>query len=73
MRALEITQTAVRRPAAAYSLFFDADWSEDPAGPSSALLLAAARKIAASHGGLLEIGKIERGGCRLVLHLPAAD
>jgi signal transduction histidine kinase len=72
-RTLEIAQTAVRLPASAYARFFDADWPEHPAGPSGALLLAAAKKIALAHGGGLEIGGIDGGGCRLVLSLPAAD
>lgn len=72
-RTLEIAQTAVRLPASAYPRFFDADWPEHPAGPSGALLLAAAKKIALAHGGGLEIGGLDGGGCRLVLTLPAAD
>lgn len=72
-RTLEIAQTAVRLPASAYGRFFDADWPEHPAGPSGALLLAAARKIALAHGGGLEISGLDGGGCRLVLSLPAAD
>lgn len=72
-RTLEIAQTAVRLPASAYARFFDADWPEHPAGPSGALLLAAAKKIALAHGGGLEIGGLDGGGCRLVLSLPAAD
>lgn len=72
-RTLEISQTAVRLPAAAYGRFFEADWDDHPAGASAALLLAAARKIASAHGGALEIGALDGGGCRLVLSLPAAD
>ena len=72
-RTLEIAQTAVRLPVSAYARFFDADWPEHPAGPSGALLLAAAKKIALAHGGGLEIGGVEGGGCRLVLSLPSAD
>lgn len=72
-RTLEIAQTAVRLPVSAYGRFFDADWPEHPAGPSGALLLAAAKKIALAHGGGLEIGSVDGGGCRLVLSLPAAD
>lgn len=72
-RTLEIAQTAVRLPSAAYARFFDADWSEHPAGASGALLLAAARKIAQAHGGGLDIAPVDGGGCRLVLSLPAAD
>lgn len=73
MRTLELAQRAVRLPASAYPRFFDADWPEHPAGPSGALLLAAARRIAVAHGGSLDVLGAEGGGCRLVLSLPAAD
>ena len=72
-RTIEISQTAVRLPAAVYARFFDADWADHPAGPSGALLLAAARKIALAHGGSLDIAAQEGGGSRLVLSVPAAD
>lgn len=72
-RTIEVSQTAVRLPPAAYSRFFDVEWAEHPAGSSGALLLAAARKIALAHGGALEIAPLEGGGCRLVLGVPAAD
>jgi len=72
-RTLEIVQTAVRVPASAYPRFFEADWHEHPAGASSAMLLAAARKIARAHGGSLEVAAVDGGGCKVVLSLPAAD
>jgi len=72
-RTIEISQTAVRLPAAVYARFFDAEWAEHPAGASGALLLAAARKIALAHGGSLDIAAQEGGGSRLVLSVPAAD
>jgi signal transduction histidine kinase len=73
MRTLEVAQRAVRLPAAAYARFFDADWPEHPAGPSGALLLAAARRIAVAHGGTLDVAAVDGGGCRLTFGLPAAD
>ncbi|MEZ5417573.1 MAG: hypothetical protein R2708_09530 [Vicinamibacterales bacterium] len=72
-RTLEVVQTAVRLPAAAYGRFFDAGWADHPAGPQGALLLAASRKIARAHGGGLEVAPVETGGCTLILSLPAAD
>lgn len=72
-RTIEVSQTAVRLPASAYPRFFDADWTDHPAGPSGAMLLAAARKIARAHGGGLEVAPLESGGSRLVLSVPAAD
>lgn len=71
-RTVQISQWAVRVPAAAYEHFFDADWRDHPAGPSGALLLAAARRIALAHGGGLELVPINGGGCCLMLSLPAA-
>jgi signal transduction histidine kinase len=72
-RTLEITQRAVRLPASSYVRFFDADWPDHPAGPSGAVLLAAAEKIARAHGGSLAIAAVDGGGSTLVLSLPAAD
>jgi signal transduction histidine kinase len=71
-RTVEVTQSAVRVPAAALARFFDAGWSDHPAGAVGALLLAASRRIADAHGGSLEIAAIDGGGCRLALSLPAA-
>lgn len=71
-RTVEVTQSAVRLPASALARFFDAEWSEHPAGAVGALLLAASRRIADAHGGSLEIAEIDGGGCRLALSLPAA-
>jgi len=73
VRTIEVTQAAVRLPASAYERFFDMDWADHPAGPSGALLLAAARKIALAHGGGLDIAPLDGGGSRLVLSVPAAD
>ena len=60
-------------PASAHPRFFDAAWDEHPAGPTAALLLAAARRIAEAHGGTLELQAVSDGGCRVVLSVPAAD
>ena len=72
-RTLEIAQSAVRLPAAAYPRFFDAGWREHPGGATGALMLAAARRIVVAHGGALEVDAIDGGGCRLRLSVPAAD
>lgn len=72
-RTLEVTQTAVRLPASAFPRVFDTTWADHPAGPSGALLLAAARRIAGAHGGSLEVAPVDGGGCTFVLSLPAAD
>lgn len=71
-RTLAITQWALRLPVVAYERFFDCEWRDHPAGPTGAMLLAAARRIAVAHGGSLELGPMNGGGCCLMLSLPAA-
>ncbi len=71
-RTVEIAQSAVRVPLAAYARFFDAAWTAHPAGPAGAVLLAAARRIAEAHGGALELSALDGGGCRFLLSVPAA-
>ncbi len=73
MHGVEISQRAVRVSEAALARFFDAEWADHPAGASGALLLAAANRIAAAHGGALDVAATDGGGCRLLLTLPAAD
>jgi hypothetical protein len=72
-RGVEVLQTAVRMPSSMLGRLFDADWAEHPAGPTGAVLLAAARRIAALQGGTLDARPVDGGGCRLVLTLPAAE
>jgi hypothetical protein len=72
-RTVEIGQSLVRVPPAAYARFFDAAWTAHPAGPAGAVLLAAARRIAEAHGGALELSALEDGGCRFLLSVPAAS
>lgn len=71
-RTIEVIQTAVRVPASAHAQFFDADWAAHPAGPTGAVLLAAARRIALAQGGALEVRANEGGGCSLLFSVPAA-
>ncbi len=72
-RTIEIAQTAVRVPPSALARFFDASWSQHPAGAQGALMVAAAQRIAVAHGGSLDIGPLDGGGCCLMLSVPAAD
>ncbi len=72
-RTIEIAQTAVRVPPSTLARFFDAGWSQHPAGAQGALMLAAAQRIAVAHGGSLDIGPLDGGGCCLMLSVPAAD
>ena len=70
--AVEVVQTAMRLPAPTLARLFENEWAEHPAGPSGAVLLAAARRIALVQGGSLEARALDGGGCRLVLSVPAA-
>lgn len=72
-RGVEVVQSAIRMPASSLARMFDAGWTAHPAGPSGAMLLAAARRIAQLQGGALDARPIENGGCRLALTLPAAE
>jgi hypothetical protein len=69
---LEFWQTVLRLPALAVARFFDPEWVDHPAGPTGAVLLAAARRIAAVQGGSLDLTIIDGGGSRLRFTLPAA-
>jgi hypothetical protein len=71
-RAVDVSQSAVRMSTSVLGRLLDADWDEHPGGPTAAVLLAAARRIATLQGGLLEAKPLDNGGCRLTLHLPAA-
>ena len=69
---LELAQHGVTIPAWALARFFDAAWTERPGGYQAAVELAAARRIVELHRGGVELHAGERGGCRLVLLMPAA-
>ncbi|MGD9906605.1 MAG: ATP-binding protein [Vicinamibacterales bacterium] len=71
-RTVEISQTAVRVPVTLHDRLFDPQWGGHPAGPTAALQLAAARRIAEAHGGALDVAATDGGGCRFSLSLPAA-
>lgn len=72
LRTLRIDQWAVRVPAASLARVFDTGWDAHPAGPTGAVLLAAARRIAAAQGGDVVAEALEGGGCAFVLRLPPA-
>jgi hypothetical protein len=72
-RGVEVWQTAVRLSADMVARLFDTEWAEHPAGSTGAVFLAAARRIAALQGGMLDGRLVDGGGCRLVLTLPAAE
>jgi hypothetical protein len=72
-RGVDVLQSAVRLSPSILGRLFEADWAEHPAGPTGAVFLAAARRIAALQGGTLDARAVDGGGCRLVLILPAAE
>lgn len=70
--SVEMAQDVVTFPAALLGRFFDLDWADRPGGQIAAVPLVAARRIAALHGGRLDVAAGPRGGCRLALTLPRA-
>lgn len=70
---LELSQQIVTVPDWALARFFDASWTERPGGYQAAVELAAARTIIEQHRGGVELVPGERGGCRLVVTMPAAS
>jgi hypothetical protein len=77
MRAMthgvEVSQAAVRWSAAVVARLFDAEWADHPCGPTGALQLASARRIAQVQGGALDVQVIESGAARFVFALPAVE
>ena len=70
--SIDMAQDVVTFPAALLARFFDLDWADRPGGQIAAVPLVAARRIAALHGGRLDVAAGPRGGCRLALTLPRA-
>jgi hypothetical protein len=68
---LEIEQQVVSVPGWALGRFFDAQWTDRPGGFQTAIELAAAKRIAELHRGGVGAVAGERGGCRVMLVLPA--
>ncbi len=68
--AIELSQDAVRVPPSLRERFFDETWHGRPGGYSSAVGLAAARRVFELHGGTTRVDSDDEG-CRLVLTLPA--
>jgi ParB-like nuclease domain len=50
--------------------FFDAEWTDHPAGKSSAKMLAAAAKVAALHGGRVDVQQRAPKGCVAIFVVP---
>ncbi len=69
---VEIEQRTASLPSWAVGRLFDPEWTDRPGGYQSAIELAAARRVVELHGGGAEAVTGERGGCRIVLVLPAA-
>jgi len=70
-RSVEFVQRTLALPQLALLRFFDAGWTEHPAGAAGSLALAAAHRIAALHAGHLSVSTVDGGGCRVTVTLPA--
>jgi ParB-like chromosome segregation protein Spo0J len=68
---VEVEQRSAPVPSWALARFFDPEWTDRPGGYQAAIELAAARRTVELHGGGAEVVAGERGGCRLVMVLPA--
>jgi hypothetical protein len=68
---LEVAQQVVSVPAWALARFFDPQWVDRPGGYQAAVDFAAARRVVEWHRGGIDVLAGDRGGCRLVLVLPA--
>jgi K+-sensing histidine kinase KdpD len=51
--------------------FFDVPWTERPGGYRAAVQLSAARRVLELHAGTIQVQTSERGGCRILMTLPA--
>lgn len=70
---VEIAQQSVSVSGVTLTRFFDAGWTDRPGGYQAAIELAAARAVLELHGGSIELTAGERGGCRMVLAVPASE
>ena len=50
--------------------FFDAEFRQHPAGPTSALVLAGVAQVARLHGGRVQARTLEGGGCAVTFVIP---
>lgn len=69
---VHVSQNVVRVPPSWRARFLDPSWTDRPGGRRTAVALAAARRVAELHSGLLTMTLDEAGGCRLALSLPRA-
>ncbi len=68
---IEMRQDAYRLSADQFSRLADLEWSERPGGIPAGTALAAAARIAQTHGGALDARRTEGGGCTLILTVKA--
>ena len=64
---VEMQQDAFRFSADQFSRLADLEWFERPGGIPAGTALAAAARIAQTHGGALDARRSEGGGCVLIL------
>ena len=71
--AIELVQRTTRVPGSSIARFFDPHWTDRPGGYQAAIEAASARRLLTLHGGRAELATTDRGGCRLLLVVPAAS
>lgn len=71
LATVELRQDVFRLSADQFSRLADLEWSERPGGTPAGIALAAAARIAQSHGGTLDARRTEAGGCMLIFSVKA--
>jgi hypothetical protein len=67
----EFRQDTYRMTTDQFARLVDLEWSERPGGIPAGIALAAAARVAQSHGGAVDARRTESGGCTLTLSLRA--
>jgi ParB-like nuclease domain len=65
-----LKESAVDLDTESLTRFFDAEWTDHPAGKSSAKMLAATAKVAALHGGRVDVQQRAPKGCLATFVVP---
>ena len=67
---VSVTQQDTEVDSRAVERFFDAEFSQHPAGVTSALVLAGVAHVARLHGGRVQARPLEGGGCAVTFVIP---
>jgi len=73
LRTVEIAVRSLTLSSGHIGRFFDPAWGDHPAGPTGAVRLAAARRIAELHGGRASVDPLPAGGFKIALGWPSAE